>query len=430
MSLDTLIADTRNAIAGDAANAQAVFTAQGTLVGVTEVDIRTGAHTFKVDEPPALGGADAAANPVQYALASLGSCQAITYRFWAAQLGVELDSITVRVEGDLTSAASSVSTTGTAGLFRVRVEVTVAGPESEERYAELAAAVDEHCPVLDLFRTRCRCRARSSSWIPSRTVDEARSGEGPPAGRTNRGLVPSASSSQAEDDVVEEVAVVTAAPLIRGVLARLRGQRGVAAAVEDERGGRGGAGLDVPDPADHDLVVAAAGQAVSAPCTPRAASTPVEPGTSGRPAPVRNAVPGRGQPAPGEADGQVLLPGPRARSPRTRRARGWPRASCSTRSKQTRISGGSSDSEVTALAVVPHRGAVGADRRDHRDAGREMAHGVTELRGRDVRARHLRRLPRHTQICPSGLGTARPSRSRGPYRPARQTSSQLAAPTA
>ena len=26
------------------------------------------------------------------------------------------------------------------------------GPESEERYAELAAAVDEHCPVLDLFQ--------------------------------------------------------------------------------------------------------------------------------------------------------------------------------------------------------------------------------------------------------------------------------------
>ncbi len=52
---------------------QVGFSAQGTLVGVTEVDVQTGAHTFKVDEPPALGGADAAANPVQYALASLGS---------------------------------------------------------------------------------------------------------------------------------------------------------------------------------------------------------------------------------------------------------------------------------------------------------------------------------------------------------------------
>jgi hypothetical protein len=94
-----------------------VFAAQGTLVGITEVDVRTGAHTFTVDEPPALGGADVAANPVQYALASLGSCQAITYRFWAEQLGV-----------------------------------AVSGPEIPERYQELAAAVDEHCPVLDLFK--------------------------------------------------------------------------------------------------------------------------------------------------------------------------------------------------------------------------------------------------------------------------------------
>ena len=86
MSLVSLIEDTRKAISDDAsASAQAAFTAQGTLVGVTEVDIETGAHTFKVDEPPALGGADAAANPVQYALVLLGSCQAITYRFWAAQ---------------------------------------------------------------------------------------------------------------------------------------------------------------------------------------------------------------------------------------------------------------------------------------------------------------------------------------------------------
>ena len=37
-----------------------------------------------------LGGADVAANLVQHALASLGSCQAITYRIWAAQLGIEL----------------------------------------------------------------------------------------------------------------------------------------------------------------------------------------------------------------------------------------------------------------------------------------------------------------------------------------------------
>ncbi len=153
MPLDTLIADTRRAITEDAARAQAAFTAEGTLVGVTEVDIKTGAHTFKVDEPAALGGSDVAANPVQYALASLGSCQAITYRFWAAQLGIEVDSLTVRVSGDLDLRGFfGTDDSVRPGFTAVRVEVAVTGPETKERYAELAAAVDEHCPVLDLFR--------------------------------------------------------------------------------------------------------------------------------------------------------------------------------------------------------------------------------------------------------------------------------------
>jgi uncharacterized OsmC-like protein len=153
MSLDTLITDTRKAITEDSAKAQVAFAAEGTLVGVTEVDIRTGAHTFKVDEPPALGGVDLAANPVQYALASLGSCQAITYRIWAEHLGIELDSVTVRVAGDLDLRGFfGTDDSVRPGFTAVRVEVAVAGPETPERYAELAAAVDEHCPVLDLFR--------------------------------------------------------------------------------------------------------------------------------------------------------------------------------------------------------------------------------------------------------------------------------------
>ena len=152
MSLSTLIADTRQAVDDDSANAQALFTAEGTLVGVTEVDIRTGAHSFKVDEPPALGGADVAANPVQYALASLGSCQAITYQFWAEQLGIGFDTLSVRVEGDLDIRGFLGFDDGVRpGLSAVRVEVTVTGPESPERYQDLAAAVDRHCPVLDLF---------------------------------------------------------------------------------------------------------------------------------------------------------------------------------------------------------------------------------------------------------------------------------------
>ena len=33
----------------------------------------------------------------------------------------------------------------------IRLDVTPHGPDSPERYRELADAVDAHCPVLDLF---------------------------------------------------------------------------------------------------------------------------------------------------------------------------------------------------------------------------------------------------------------------------------------
>jgi hypothetical protein len=38
------------------------------------------------------------------------------------------------------------------GLDEVRVRVTIDGPAPAERYRELAAAVNAHCPTLDLFR--------------------------------------------------------------------------------------------------------------------------------------------------------------------------------------------------------------------------------------------------------------------------------------
>jgi uncharacterized OsmC-like protein len=153
MSLDQLIEQSRVAIEQDTARARATFRVEGGLVGLTEVDLTARGHAVKVDEPPVLGGEDLGANPVEHALISLASCQAITYRFWAAKLGVELEGIEVEAEGDLdTRGFFGFDESVRPGFTAVRVSVTPLGPESAERYRELAAAVDEHCPVLDLFR--------------------------------------------------------------------------------------------------------------------------------------------------------------------------------------------------------------------------------------------------------------------------------------
>ena len=86
------------------------------------------------------------------ALAALGSCQAITYRYWASELGLRLDGVTITVEADFDMGAFfGFPGAGSPAPFGVRCSVVLDGPEPAARYEDLAAAVDEHCPVLDLF---------------------------------------------------------------------------------------------------------------------------------------------------------------------------------------------------------------------------------------------------------------------------------------
>jgi uncharacterized OsmC-like protein len=152
MSLKTLIDGNRSAIDADPAKAAAAFAVTGQLVGTTEVAIRARGHQLTVDEPPVLGGTDLGANPVEHALIALASCQAITYRFWAAQLGIELESLEVAAEGDLdVRGFFGFDDSVRAGFTSVRLKVTPSGPESAERYQQLADAVDAHCPVHDIF---------------------------------------------------------------------------------------------------------------------------------------------------------------------------------------------------------------------------------------------------------------------------------------
>ncbi|KQR98546.1 osmotically inducible protein OsmC [Williamsia sp. Leaf354] len=148
-----VIAATADAIASDPTNAHALFRGAAVAHDAVASTIRLGQYSVEVDEPPALGGENTAPNPVEYYLASLLSCQVVTYRFWAEKLGISVDDISATAEGDLdVNGFFGFDDDVRAGFGEVRLEITVTGPESQERYDELQAAVDAHCPVLDLTR--------------------------------------------------------------------------------------------------------------------------------------------------------------------------------------------------------------------------------------------------------------------------------------
>jgi len=139
-------------IAADHTNAYLTYKVTGQGEGAVASAIRAGKHTFLVDEPGALAGDDLAASPVEFALGALISCQIVVYRLYANALGIQVDDIDITAEGDLDARRLfGIDETVRAGFTEVRLQISITGPESDERYQQLREAVDAHCPVLDLF---------------------------------------------------------------------------------------------------------------------------------------------------------------------------------------------------------------------------------------------------------------------------------------
>ena len=167
MSLATVIETIGHNVAAEPERAHVVLRVSGALVGPLQFDMRSGRHTITADEPASFGGENTGPSPTQYALAALASCQAITYRYWAANLGIELDMLDIEVEGDFDMRSLfGFPGAGRPGFSAIRVHVTPHGPERAERYRELADTVDEHCPILDLFRGETPVERRMSLLTP------------------------------------------------------------------------------------------------------------------------------------------------------------------------------------------------------------------------------------------------------------------------
>jgi uncharacterized OsmC-like protein len=151
--LSAIVATTGDAVSKDDTQAHVVFRASAQAHDAVASTVKLGKYSVEVDEPPALGGENTAPNPVEYYLASLLSCHVVTYRFWAERLGIRVDDIKARAEGDLdVRGFFGFDDAVRPGFGEVRVVVTITGPESRERYLERHAAAEAHCPVLDLTR--------------------------------------------------------------------------------------------------------------------------------------------------------------------------------------------------------------------------------------------------------------------------------------
>ena len=150
--LRDLIIETQANFKADAQKAKATFESSSALQEGLRSVVSIRQHGLTVDEPKALGGADSGPNPVELILAALGSCQEITYRAFASVMGVPLDHVSVKMEGDIDLRGFfAVDESVRAGYEAIRGTVHIESSASEEQLKQLQAAVNGHCPVLDIL---------------------------------------------------------------------------------------------------------------------------------------------------------------------------------------------------------------------------------------------------------------------------------------
>ena len=150
--LKSIIAKTQSKFTEAPSAAQATFKSSSSLQEGLCCEARMRDHSITIDEPESLGGTDAGPNPVEIILAALGTCQEITYRAYATALDIPLDNVSVELEGDIDLRGFfGVDESVRAGYEKIRGTVVLESSADEEVLQQLRAAVNSHCPVLDIL---------------------------------------------------------------------------------------------------------------------------------------------------------------------------------------------------------------------------------------------------------------------------------------
>jgi uncharacterized OsmC-like protein len=105
------------------------------------------------DEPPVLLGGNAGANAVEAVLHAMASCLAVGFIYNAAAQGINIESLSFDLEGDLDLRAFlGLSEEVRPGYEGIRLIYRVNSDAPREKLEELCEYVQKTSPVLDIVR--------------------------------------------------------------------------------------------------------------------------------------------------------------------------------------------------------------------------------------------------------------------------------------
>jgi putative redox protein len=150
--LKEVISDIQEMYREDAEKSKLVFKTSSKLGGRFRSDVSIREHSLTIDEPEAIGGSDMGPSPVEVILAALGSCQEITYRAYATAMGIEVDNISVELEGDIDFRGFfAIDDSVRPGYDNIRAVVKIESSAPAADLEKLREVVNSHCPVLDIL---------------------------------------------------------------------------------------------------------------------------------------------------------------------------------------------------------------------------------------------------------------------------------------
>jgi uncharacterized OsmC-like protein len=107
---------------------------------------------FTADVGEQQGGNEEGPGPGIFYRASLGSCLAIGYAIWAAQMDIQIDHLEVDVEADVDARGNFGIENAKPGYTGMRYTVTIESPVSDVEINEMIKAADDHSPILANFK--------------------------------------------------------------------------------------------------------------------------------------------------------------------------------------------------------------------------------------------------------------------------------------
>jgi uncharacterized OsmC-like protein len=128
-------------------------TIQGFYGALQEDTSRKEPFVFMNGEPPVLLGDNEGANPVEFLLHALAGCVTTTFVIHATARGIEIESISTSLEGDVDlHGILALDDSVPAGYREIRMKMDIKANASDEELDELLAFVADHSPVCSTVR--------------------------------------------------------------------------------------------------------------------------------------------------------------------------------------------------------------------------------------------------------------------------------------